>query len=217
MRVRTRKALAIGIAVVLLLCVVPLGAAFAADNTPPWVGSYFGSVKAGGTTVPASIWIEALDANTARVSIQVPGLPVLSSVSKVSPGEVGGYQMPVDFSGAGANVGAKIVLTEAPGGYQIIGDGSGTAFGYSGSGQVVANQTYKYVAMPSVAAQFAGTIDALLGKPTPPAGFPETGAEEPPPPSPLRPAEIRAPWSLGDMLAADFWLTFISMFFAGLI
>jgi hypothetical protein len=216
MRVKTRVAWAIAIAVLILLCLLPLHAVFAADTTPPWVGSYIGSVKAEGTTVPATIWIEALDATTARVSIQVPGLPVLASVSTVIAGENGQVGIPVTFSGAGANVGAKIVLTEALGGYQITGEGSGTAFGNSGSGQVVANQAYKYVAMPSLAAQFSGTIDALLGRPAPPAGFPETGAEEPPPPSPLRPAEIRAPWSLGDMLAAEFWLTFLSVFFAGI-
>jgi hypothetical protein len=211
MRARSRRVLAVAIAAVVVLGVMAMPAAFAAGAPPGWVGSYWGSIQSGGDTAPATIWVEAIDADTARVSVQVPGLPVLESVGKVYEGGGGEVNIRLAFGGAGVNVGTSIYLTPFSGGYDITGEGQGSAFGNSGTGKVVARQYYKYIAMPSLADQMTGTVNALLGKPSPPAGFPEKGAGAPPVKSLVQPFEYRPPLSLGDLLAMDWILSLLSM------
>ncbi len=210
MRAKRRWVRIVPVLIVAAIGVLLLPAAFAASEPPAWVGSYAGSIDSGGDTVPASIWIESVDASTARVSVQVPGLPVLSSLGKVYEGGGGEFNIPLDFGGAGVSVGSKIYVTPSVSGYDITGEGSGSAFGASGSGTVAARQFYKYVAMPSLADQMSGTLNALLGKPTPPAGFPETGAGAPPVRSPVQPYEYRPPLSLADLLAVEWILSLLS-------
>jgi hypothetical protein len=198
-------------AVAAAVSVAFLSVAFAAGEPPSWVGSYWGRIQSGGDTVPATIWVEAVDATTAKVSVQVPGLPVLESRGTVYSGSGGSVKIPLEFSGAGVGVASQITLTPQNGVWDITGTGSGAAFGNTGNGQVVAQQYYKWIAMPSLADQFAGTVDALLGKPSPPAGFPETGATQPPPDSPIAPYENRPPLSLADMLATEWVLSLLSL------
>jgi hypothetical protein len=50
----------------------------------------------------------------------------------------------------------------------------------------------------------------LLGQPTPPAGFPETGAGAPPVRSPVQPFEYRPPLGLADLLAVEWILSLLS-------
>jgi hypothetical protein len=210
MRAKNRWVRIVPFLVVAVVGVLLLPAAFAAGEPPAWVGSYWGSIESGGDTVPATIWIESVDADTARVSVQVPGLPVLSSLGKVAVGGGGEFTIPLDFGGAGVSVGSRIQLVPSVSGYDITGEGSGSAFGASGQGSVAARQYYKYIAMPSLADQMTGTLNALLGKPTPPAGFPETGASAPPVNSPVQPYEYRPPLGLADLLAAEWILTLLS-------
>jgi hypothetical protein len=197
----------VGIVSVIVLAGLPLAALAAQDTTPAWTGTYGGFAKgssAGDTgETQCTIWVEAVDAATARVSIQVPGLPVLSSTGRVTVDDKGDVSVPLDFGGAGVNVGANVKLVQGGGGWMITGEGAGQAFGLTGTGNVAAQRSHRWIAIPSFADQLRGTVNALLGRPDSPAGFPEKNAQEPPPSSPVQLSEPRPPLSLGDMLAID--------------
>jgi hypothetical protein len=202
---------------VLVVAGLPLAALAIEDTTPPWTGTYGGYVRGSspGDTgqTPCTIWVEAVDARTARVSIQVPGLPVLSSTGRITENDKGDVSMPLDFGGAGVDVGATVKIAQVGSGWMVTGDGAGRAFGLSGTGDAAANRSHRWIAIPSFADQVRGTVNALLGRPDPPTGFPETGAGKPPPPSPVQVSEPRPPLSLADMLATEWVLGLLSMLF----
>jgi hypothetical protein len=169
----------------------------------PFTGTYngvaSGKADAGSASRAITVYVQQEGAE-AKITFHLAGFP---SVAVQGTPTYSGDEAVVPFTVSDWVTGSgELLFVREAGNWVLTGNGSGSASGLEGTGDVAAVRTSSEAAVPDLGTQIKGTFDSLLG-----GGEESTSTVPPPaetPPGPLAPVERTGPVAMNETARAYF-------------